>query len=177
MSILTKVWGGPFKAPPMVQPVSVGWVFLKILETLWRIFLIICTAIATIAAYFWLSQGEHLASQVRVRVGEQFGSCADKRQPIPVLISNESKKTLGEVDLRFRVYEQGKSRDVVSYSNSTTELRDILHPGYELGYCFGMPKLEPGSAGPYTVAVGVEYPARQAAGSLALRPWPRTWRT
>lgn len=156
MSILTKVWGGPFKAPPMVQPVSIGWVFLKILETLWRLLIVLVVIVALFAAGLWVSEGNPLSSQVKVQLGTQ-GSCADKKYPLDVALTNESKKTLGEIDLKFRVYQRGKSEDVATYMSSTPELHDILGPGRTIYYCFRMPAVEPGSTGPYTLAVDVTY--------------------
>jgi len=175
MSILAKVWGGPFKAPPMVQPVSVGWVFLKILETVWRLFIIVCASLVLLLGYLWASEGPTLSSQVRVKVGEQFGTCKDKEFPIPVLVRNESDQTLGEIALRLRVYQRGNSEDVASYMSSTPRLTDILGPNRELFYCFRMPQVEPGSTGPYTVSVGVTYASELSKNvPIAAEPPPST---
>lgn len=157
MSILGKVWGGPFKAPPMVQPVSVGWVFLKILETVWRALLVVCALVALIFAAIWASERNPLSSQITAEFVKGSTACTDNTRPLYVLLTNKSKKTIGEIGLNFRVYQLGRSQDIASYSASHPELRDIYQPGAVNGYCFSMPTVEPGRPGPYSVAVGVTY--------------------
>lgn len=58
MTIIRSIWNGPFYVGKLVQPVSVGDVFLKILEVLWRALVVIVGIVAggaaTIAAYYFV---------------------------------------------------------------------------------------------------------------------------
>jgi hypothetical protein len=156
MRWLRKVWDGPFKTPPLQQPISVGWVLLKIFESLWRLFLVVCLLVASGLLAIWISTLNPLSSRVRVEISDS-AECRAKGYPIRALITNRSSKTLGEVDVELKVYPRGKSENVASYLSATHELRDILGPHERNGYCLAMPELEPGSTGPYTVAANVTY--------------------
>jgi hypothetical protein len=160
MRWLRRAWDGPFKTPPLAPPITVGWVLLKLFETVWRLFLILCSLAAVFAIGLWFSAQNPLSSQVGISLSQSFAEdCIAKGFPIHADIENKSSKTLGEVDIAFRVYPQGTSQDVVSYTGSHHELRSILRPGEALGWCFPMPQLEPGSTGPFTVAADVTYAA------------------
>jgi hypothetical protein len=152
-----KVWDGPFKTPPLAQPITVGWVLLKVFETIWRLSLVLCVVIALFAIGIWYSERNPLASQIAVNLGQSSDECRAKGFPIHADIENKSSKMIGEVDIQLRVYPQGSSKDVVSYSGSHHELHNIMRPGQALGWCFPMPELEPGSTGPFTVAADVTY--------------------
>jgi len=138
------------------HPISVGWVLLKILETIWRLLLILGVLIALGGIALWLSERNPLSSKVRVELSSPT-DCPATGYPIQARIMNRSSKTLGEVDVQLRVYPQGKSEDVASYLSARHELHYVLRPREELEYCFAMPQLEPGSTGPYTVTADVSY--------------------
>lgn len=139
----------------MQQPISVGWVLLKLFETVWRLFLILCILVALGGLALWMSERNPLKSQISVELSPAPSDCLAKGWPIHALIENKSSKTVGEVDLQFRVYPQGTSTDVASFGSR--ELHNILRPGDVLGWCFAMPELEEGSKGPYSVAADVTY--------------------
>jgi hypothetical protein len=46
---MRKIWDGPFVTPPISSPVSVGWVLLKVLETIWRLGVILLSAVFLLA--------------------------------------------------------------------------------------------------------------------------------
>lgn len=52
--LIRRVWNGPFYIGVLQQPASIGDVLLKILEVLWRIFLILAATLAIFFAYFAL---------------------------------------------------------------------------------------------------------------------------
>jgi hypothetical protein len=156
MGWIRRVWDGPFKTPPQ-QPITVGWALLKLFETLWRLLLIVILLIALLALYVWQAELNPLSSQVGIQLNPAGSYCLSKGWPIHALIENKSSKTIGEVGLKFRVYPQGTSTDVVSYDYLQPDLHNILKPGEVLDWCFSMPQLQAGSTGPYTVAADVSY--------------------
>ena len=99
MGALHKVWDGPFKTPRLEQPISVGWVLLKILETVWRAVIIVLLLVAAVVAFVWWSEEHPLSSQVRVQLSRSQEWCRTRGWPIEALITNNSRKKLGQVDL------------------------------------------------------------------------------
>lgn len=156
MRTLERAWDGPFKTPPLQQPISVGWVFLKVLETLWRTFLILCVVVTVFLGFVWWSERNPLSSGISVELSPSTDYCQRKGWPITAHIVNKTRKTIGELGLQFRVYPQGTSQDVAN-GLSSPELHNILTPGQSLDWCFAMPEVEAGATGPYTVAADVTY--------------------
>lgn len=159
MNWISRIWGGPFRTPPLQHPITVGWVLLKLFETIWRLLLIVVIVAVLVGGWAWYSQSHPLASQVEVDVAQYSPECKDPEYPVRVVVRNNSKKTLGAFDLEFRLYEQGKTENVVPYGSRRSEFHDILKPGYQIESCFRMPEAEPGSTGPYLVAADVTYAA------------------
>lgn len=156
MRSLQKVWDGPFKTPQLEQPISVGWVLLKILETLWRAVVVLLLLIAAVLAFVWWSEAHPLASQVTVQLSRSQEWCRARGWPIEAFITNNSRKTLGQIDLKFRVYPFGSSQDVAAYAvGSTPELNRIIAPGGVLDWCFSMPQIDSDAKGPFTIAADV----------------------
>jgi len=165
MHWLRGVWDGPFRTPPLAQPITVGWVVLKLFETLWRLLLIACILIGLAIVGIWISSLNPLASQISIKVSrENRSDCLAKGWLIHVDIENRSRKTVGEVHLQLRVYPQGKSEDVALYLSANHDLHDIIRPGEALSYCMAMPELEAGSIGPYTIGADVTYAEALAKG-------------
>lgn len=46
---MRKIWDGPFVTPAISSPVSVGWVLLKVLETIWRLGVILLSTVLLLA--------------------------------------------------------------------------------------------------------------------------------
>lgn len=159
MNWISRIWGGPFRTPPLQHPITVGWVLLKLLETIWRLLLIVVILAALVGGWAWYSQSNPLSSQVKVEVAQNSPDCKDPEYPVRIVVKTESKKTLGEIVLALRLYEQGKSQNVISYDWARIEIHDILKPGYQLESCYRMPTAQPGSTGPYIVAADVTYAA------------------
>ena len=173
MRWLARVWGGPFKTPPLQQPITVGWVLLKLLETIWRLFLVVFIVAALAGGWVWMSQEQPLAPQVKVDVAQYSPNCKDPEYPVSVVITNDSNKTLGEIDLAFRLYEQGKSVNVATYDWARVELHDILKPNYRMQNCYRIPTGEPGSKAPYIVTADVIYAAAVSKDvPIAVEPPP-----
>ena len=156
MGWIRTVWDGPFKTPQQ-QPITVGWALLKLFETVWRLLVIVVLLIAAIAIYAWYDARNPLSSQVGVGLSPAPIDCVAKGWPILARIENKSSKTIGELSLKFRVYPQGTSTDVVSYDYLQPDLHNIIRPGEVLSWCFRMPDLDAGSTGPYTVMADVNY--------------------
>jgi hypothetical protein len=146
-------------------------VLLKLLETIWRTLLTLSLLAAALALVLWYSEENPLSSKVALELSHSPPDCVAKGWPILARIQNKSSKTIGEIDLKFRVYQQGTSKDVADYSNH--EMNNIIKPGEELDWCFPMPAVEAGSTGPYTVAADVTYAAELPKGVPASsRPPP-----
>lgn len=160
MSWASRVWGGPFRTPPLQHPITVGWVLLKILETIWRLVLVIALVAAAIGGFVWYSQENPLSSKVKVELNRPYPACTDPKYPVSVTLTNKTGKTLGEIDVAFHLYERGRTVDVASYSSRNIELRDIVPAGHWVRYCFRMPQSEAGSDGPFTVVAEVTYAAK-----------------
>jgi hypothetical protein len=158
MGWIHRVWDGPFKTPQQ-QPITVGWALLKLFETLWRFLLVVLLMIALLAIYVWQSERNPLSSQVGVELSDSTTNTmlCKSGYPIFATIRNDSGKNIGEVSLRFRVYPHGKSDDVAL--GSYNDLHDILRPHQSLQYCFPMPELKAGAAGPFTLSAEVTYAA------------------
>lgn len=156
MSWIRGVWDGPFKTPPQ-EPITVGWALLKLFETLWRLLLIVIALIALVVLYVWQSERNPLSSQIGIQLSPATSYCRSRGWPINALIENNSRKVIGELGLKFRVYPQGSSTDVVAYDYVQPDMHNILRPGEVLDWCFPMPQLQAGSKGPYTVALDVSY--------------------
>lgn len=164
MGWLRKIWDGPFKTPQLAQPIAVGWVLLKLFETVWRLFLILCLLAALAIFGFWISERNPISSQIGIGLSPSPTGCVAKGWPILAHIENKSSKTIGEVDLKFRVYQRGTSVDVVSYNYTQPELHQILGPGKALEWCFAMPQLNVDSTGPYAIAADVTYASELSNG-------------
>lgn len=171
MSWVSSVWGGPFKTPSLQHPITVGWVLLKLFETIWRLFLIVAAAAAAVGAWAWYSQLNPLKSKVKIEVAQSSPDCKDPAYPVKVLLTNESNKTLGQVNFEFRLYEQGKSENV-AISNHVQRHDDILEPGYWVRYCYPMPLARTGSKGPYFLAADVTYAAELSKDVPRFEPPP-----
>lgn len=54
-TIVKTIWNGPFHVGPLTRPVSVGDVFLKVLETVWRSFIVLLSLalVVTGAIVIW----------------------------------------------------------------------------------------------------------------------------
>jgi hypothetical protein len=168
MGLMRRVWDGPFKTPPQ-ETITVGWALLKLFETAWRMLLIVLALIAALLLYLWQTEGSPLSSQVRVELSDAAAASCQKGYPIFASITNKSRKNLGEVDLKFHVYSQGKSDDVSV--GSPSELKDILRPRQSINYCYRMPELQEGATGPYTVVAEVTY-ASELSKDVPLPPEP-----
>jgi hypothetical protein len=155
MGWIRTIWDGPFKAPPQ-ETITVGWALLKLFETVWRLFLIVILLVASLAIYLWQAERNPLSSQIGVELSSAPSDCVAKGFPILAHIENKSSKTIGEVDLQFRVFPEGTSKDVADLG-SYQQQDNILRPGEALDWCYAMPQLQTGSTGPYTVAVSVNY--------------------
>lgn len=174
MGVASKIWNGPFKAPAIQHPITVGWVLLKILETVWRLVLIVVLLAALLAAAIWWTTRESssIGSEIAISVASDPIACPEKRLPVNLTLHNRSNVNVGEVGIRFRAYPAGKSADVVSPYDGITEVKDIMRPGEELGYCFPMPDLLSGSEGPHTIAADVSY-ATEVADDVPLPERPK----
>jgi hypothetical protein len=165
MNWVSRVWGGPFRTPPLQHPITVGWVLLKLLETIWRVFLLALVAIALLIGGIWFSQETSLSSQVKVKLSRATDYCRAKGWPIEAQITNSSRKTIGEIGLKFRVYPYGRSEDVAAYvAGSDRELHSIMRPGETLDWCFSMPQIGSNATGPFTLMADVTYASELPKG-------------
>lgn len=85
MNWIWPVWGGPFRTPPIQHPITVGWVLLKVLETIWRLFLVVVVAVAlAVGGAFALGLVESAQMEARERsitkaaasIAQRAGRCA-----------------------------------------------------------------------------------------------------
>lgn len=172
MTIASRVWGGPFKTPPLQHPITVGWVLLKLFETMWRLFLMLVAIAAAVGAWAWYEQAYPLKDEVKITVLQKSPDCKDPEYPVRVTLENESNKTLGEIDFAFRLYEQGESENIIEGGWDYIESHSILEPNYVLTSCYRMPKPRGNEKGPFYIAADVTYAAEVSKDVPVAAPPP-----
>lgn len=154
-SLGRRIWNGPFAAPPLQQPVSVGWVLLKVLETLWRLLVILAVLGGLLAAWVYIDPivNPPLRNQLAVLVRDNDPGCAaSPTKPIGVEVRNRSKVIVGEWLLEMNAYEEGRSSDLADrdYVSNPIEMDALLYPGTVAGFCFPRPALTSVTSRPIT---------------------------
>lgn len=116
-ALLRAVWRGPFYIGELTQPVSVGDVLMKVLETIWRG--VVVLAAAAVAVVIWLvyqdrktkSEQATLRDQVAISAIMDVKTCGSAR-PVSVLIHNGSDERIALVSYRIFVTDPQSGDDV-----------------------------------------------------------------
>lgn len=166
------IWRGPFYIGKLSQPVSVGDVLLKFLETAWRcIIALLSTAIIIAAAVgAWIqiispilfpplknqidatiSYDVEGVSPPTVMLPPPVGEAKAERKtfrcnaeyPLKVKLTNRSNKTIREIGFDIEARKPGYSKNLNSASYARTT-DAILQPGYTLRQCWAIPFDEDG---------------------------------
>jgi len=167
--ILRAVWNGPFFIGELAQPVSVGDVLLKVLETLWRVLIaILGTTIAVVAAVvLWTAiLSPKLFPPLKGQI-EAVAVFDDGTLPPPIYISvagttqqpppkpthctpdyplkvtfyNRSKETVGSIGFELSAHLAGHTDDQIAYGRILESDR-IIEPGTGWITCWAVPALK-----------------------------------
>ena len=139
-AFLRAVWNGPFYIGELAQPVSVGDVLMKVLETAWRAAVIVIVGVG--AAVAWLVYRDHKARSEQAALRDQVvisaimdvKTCGSTR-PISVLIHNRSAERLASVSYSVFITDPKSGDDVApSHFRYLTTKRGLLE-GYSIRTC------------------------------------------
>jgi hypothetical protein len=160
------IWNGPFYIGKLTQPVSVGDVLLKTLETFWRtiiaIIAIFFAVAAVVSAWIYIINPIFFpAAKSYIKISAEFddgkkvipptvsiaiGSIASKVEkpfrcnadyPIKVTIGNTSNRRIGEVRFSLSGYTSGFSTDYV-IGGDYFEASKIIEPDMGWISCYSI---------------------------------------
>lgn len=148
MKLITAIWNGPFYIGKLSQPVTVGDVLLKLLETLWRavvsVIAILLALGASLAAWIYVIEPVIFPpAKGKVEISADYddgtgvvitnipppggGSYAkqppkpfrcSKDYPIKVTIMNKSRDEITDVTFSLEAFMPNSSRNVIKTSGS-----------------------------------------------------------
>lgn len=167
--ILQAIWEGPFHIGKLSQPVSVGDVLLKVLETIWRAIMVLIALIAATAAslaawIFVVSPVVYppLADSIVATVAFDDGTgppplyrgidlaglqettfrCS-RDYPLKIKLENRSNETVGSVSFVLSARKAGRSDDAVNYGGYR-DSSQIIQPDNWWMQCHSLPALNEG---------------------------------
>lgn len=141
-AILKAIWKGPFYIGPLSQPVSIGDVLLKLLETIWRlvISMIALAIVAGLGIYAWVEIVEPalfppLKSQISVTAEYDDGTAPEKLPPISQTPSNAPAAKIEKLVREFRCTPDHPIK-VTMRNNASKQVRSVSFSieGYLEGY-------------------------------------------
>ena len=134
------IWNGPFYIGRLEQPVTVGDVLMKCLETLWRgLIVLVCCAVAALALLFGGielqdRQAERERGAIATTVSSYPAACSPA-YPLSIQFTNTSKRTVTGFSYSLQGFEEGRSRDLAGYGDRYLSEDHILGPGVGLQTC------------------------------------------
>lgn len=149
LRILATIWKGPFYIGQLSQPVSVGDVLLKLLETLWRtaIAIVAVVLIAAAGILAWVYVFEPLLFPPAKNMIEATVTYDDGKTPLPPAIGaipqpktyrctedyplrvsfwNRGKKSVTSINFSIEAYNAGHSTNVIR--NGGSFVQDAVIP-------------------------------------------------
>lgn len=154
----TIIWNGPFFAGGRPDSPTVGWVFLKILESLWRLFIIVAVLGAVIAGgvYVHSEANPPLGSQIDAFIKPNAEECkASAGRPLYLKLYNRSGETVGKTSLSLSAFEQGQSTDLLEFNYR--DFDGVIRSNSWISYCLPLPAYKREPTGPVAWAVKVSY--------------------
>lgn len=134
--VVRAVWNGPFWVGPLVRPVSFGDAVLKLLETIWRFFVVSAIGAAGLGIFAlgvanW-PQPKPLAAQVVALAAYDEARCG-KQFPIFVSLLNRNKVPLARVDFTVSAHEPNRTTQLgaaLDWNDAVTRV------DYEVDGCY-----------------------------------------
>jgi hypothetical protein len=157
-SLANRVWNGPFFAGLRPESPTVGWVLLKVLESLWRLLIsiVLIGAFGALAIYFYDKSNPPLSSQVDAFIVPNAKECKTSvGRPMFLKLTNRSKETVGKTSLSISAFEQGQSTDLIDFNYK--DFDGVIRSGSWISYCVAQPEFQRQPNRPVAWAVKVSY--------------------
>lgn len=153
VELALRIWNGPFHIGKLTQPTSVGDVMLKVLETLWRVIVVVvfAPAVALCLMLVWVSWlGPELFPPLKdqIEIAAQYDDGAasiistgsksfrcTKDYPLKVEFYNKSRKTVGDVSFSIEANAREHSTDL-ALDTGYLHFDGIMKPGYGWTQCY-----------------------------------------
>jgi hypothetical protein len=155
--VLRSIWNGPFVAPPVPAPVTVGWVLLKICETIWRFVVAVISAAILIACSVWVWSLLNPPLKDQMIISAEIGNaaCPKKDQPLLLDVTNRSSRTIGDWAVSFSTYELGRSTNLSE--SSLLRMDYVIAPYENITFCLSRPELGRAPEGPVRYRPQIEW--------------------
>lgn len=157
-----RVWNGPFHVGSLTRPVSVGDAILKVLETLWRVLVLVIVVpvfvLLIVAIWQYIidptlfpplknkvqatARWDDGAAPIVTTVGAPKPFRCTKDYPIKVEFYNRSRRTIRDTSFSIEANIPGRSSNVVDHYFSA-HLDAIMQPQNGWTQCFSV-ELQPG---------------------------------
>ena len=160
ISVIGSLWRGPFAAPPISNPVTVGWVFLKILETIWKGGLLIFAVGAAIVGVIlaWPILFPPPTATTTVSISYRPLNCTASF-PFLVDVRNGRGDYLGKVELTLNAYDAKTGEELTGSSPIRRMITTVLPPRETTSWCIAGPNVYNPSGNKVTVSASVNYAA------------------
>lgn len=177
MSVIRSIWNGPFFIGKLTQPASVGDVLLKVLEVLWRCFVVISglalSASVIVIGYSEIEPKLFPPIQDSIAAKAFYAANLPKRSieartlnevenepceagwPVRIVFVNNNSEPITDIRFRLEGYKEGYSNNYVEYEVDGWESDVIIPAGGAVSNCYGVRTIDGVPADALTYEVNV----------------------
>lgn len=154
LSATQAIWNGPFYVGKLKQPVKLGDVALKVLETVWRGGVLVSVATLVAIGVFatidikknwdnekFVNRDPALSLDGRLRMAVTYpDSSCDQNKPIGVKITNLSNDIINWYRWSFAANYEGRSTNLLwGKSGAYSDADYIINPRGSVSFCHAIP--------------------------------------
>lgn len=126
----------------MSDPIAVGWVLLKILETIWKgCVLLLCAGLAALTATFaWPILFPTPTATTSVAISRPSSGCSEDR-PFLLKIENDRRDYLGEVEIRLNAFGAKTGTELTGLTPEMRTIKAVMPPRESTFWCISGPEI------------------------------------